>query len=180
MRLHDAELLLLPRPARLAFIVIGLALIPAAWPVGYLAMVIAGGGHSSPFDGSATEAVWGAAMLAIPLIMIVIGIACIAAKTPRRARFAGIVALALPLDLALAIGALWYLNRPDPPLAHPVMPRAPEILPGNAVVLGGPTQVAIGCSAKGDECVTRTTTYDSAGKATTTRKVERVTSPARP
>src|SRR5690348_9903847 len=98
----DERELLLRAPARLALMLTGIALIAAAWPIGFVAMVIAGGGHGSPFDGSASEAVWGAAMWAIPLIMIVIGIACLAARSPRRARFAGLVALALPLDLALA------------------------------------------------------------------------------
>ena len=157
----------------------GAALVLAAWPVGYIAAVFSGGGHGSPFDGDWVEAVWGAALLAIPVLMIAIGIACFAATTQRRLRIAGLVALTIPLDFAVIAGAMWQMSRPDPlPIAHPVSPPMPDPTKMKIVAADGPTHVGIACSVTGDECVTTTTTYTATGK-TTRRTVEKITSPAK-
>ena len=166
--------------ARSGMLLLGAILLLTAWPVGYLAAVISGGGHGSPFDGSTTEAIWGAAMLAIPLLMIAVGIACLAATNRRRLKFAGAVALLIPLDIAVAIGSLQLLMRTEPPpVAYPVGRPPADLGTMNAIAATGPTHVAIACSVKGDECVETTTTYTPDGPVTT-REVEKITPAERP
>lgn len=150
----------------------GFALLLLAWPIGFGAMVIAGGGHGSPFDSNWIEAAFGVTMLAIPVLMIIIGIACLAATTRGRMRVAGMLALLIPVDLAAAVVTMQLAMRPDSVVAYPVQPT-PDLSRPAAAVGGGPTIVSIACSAAGDECVTTTTEHGPTGEKTT-RKVEKV------
>jgi hypothetical protein len=160
--------------ARSGMLLLGACLLLLAWPVGFAAAVFSGGGHGSPFDGSAAEAVFGAAMLAIPVLMIVLGIACLAARDRFGVKVATMIALLIPADLALAVTAASLAMRSDPPVAYPVQRQLPSITSENIVIGPGPTHVGVACSAAGDECVTSTTTYSADGEPTTTRKVEKI------
>ncbi|HEY6048109.1 MAG TPA: hypothetical protein VIV07_03585, partial [Sphingomicrobium sp.] len=133
--------------ARVALLVFGAVLIAAAWPVGFLAAVIAGGGHSSPFGHSPAEAVLGTAMLAVAVLMIALGTACLAATNLRRLRIAGLVGLLFPLDFLVIAGAIWYVNHPPPPVYIPASDA-------NAVI-SGRTVMAVPTCTPTHACTTR-------------------------
>ena len=166
-------------PVRAALALVGVVLLCAAGPVGFIAAVVSGGGHGSPFDGDWAEATFGAAMLAIPILMIVVGIAYASATTHRRIRIAAALTLLLPLDLAVAFTFSYLAMRPDPVVAYPVNEPQADFTTLKPVPSTGPTHVGIACSVAGDECVTTTTTLTPSG-TTTTREAEKTTSAARP
>jgi hypothetical protein len=125
-------------------LVLGGVLIAAAWPIGFILAVISGGGHGSPFGHSVVENVFGAAMLAVPVLMLALGIAFIAASSLRRLRIAAALGLLIPIDLAVIAAAVWQMDQPPPPVIlppadpHAVIPAAPAVQPVLAVAACSP------------------------------------------
>jgi hypothetical protein len=157
---------------RSGLVLAGLILVAAAWPVAFLGMVFAGGGHTSPFAGPLSQQVFAAAMLVGPLMMIVVGIVCLAAINAWRARLAGLLALAIPLDAAVAAIALWETNRPPPPAGY-LVPADKGLIGPARTVATGPTVVSIACSARTGKCVSKQESADR-------KPSSEVTSPAKP
>jgi hypothetical protein len=142
----------------------GLILIGLAWPVVFYGMLFAGGGHSSPFEGRPSEAVFGATVLIGPLMMVATGIACLAAVTVRRAKFAALLALAIPIVAAVGAVALRQANTPDPPVGY-LVPADAGVIPPMRTVATGPTVVSIACSASTGECVSEPETVGNSTSA---------------
>ena len=126
----------------------------AVWPIGFLAMVVAGGGHGSPFDGSASEWIMGAALWAIPVLMIALGIACLAATTRKRLLIVAALAAAIPLDLVLALvaGRIASEPRSGAEFARPAPPLDPK--PMRVTEEGIGKSIGIACSVETGECTT--------------------------
>jgi hypothetical protein len=87
----------------------GVALISAAFWVGYITLVFLGGGHQSPFGQvSWSEWVFRLAILGIPVALGALGIACLIYRTRRDRRRPGFVLLALAIDLIVLIATAAY------------------------------------------------------------------------
>ena len=145
---HDEQIVGWRRWTVLLF---GVVLIAAAWPVGFILAVISGGGHGSPFGHSNVETVFGAAMLAVPVLMLALGICFVAATNLGRLRIAAALALLIPVDVAVIAGAVWQMNQPEPPVIIPAgNPNA--VLPGAPVVTGQPVLALAACSPDRRQC----------------------------
>jgi hypothetical protein len=145
----------LARSTRISLILAGLLLLGLIWPVGFAALVISGGGHGSPFDGGPAEFVMGLALLAVPVIMLVLGLACLACTTRRRLRVLPFLALAVPLDLVVALVAGAYAMRSPSPRSYAV-PPANTAGQAPMVAEGGGTTVSIACNPTTGACITTT------------------------
>ena len=144
----------LGRKARVALIFLGLILIPLAFPVGFIAMVFSGGGHGSPFDGGPAEFIFGLAMLGIPAVMIALGIACLSCSNRWLLRVVGALALALPIDLAVALVALRIASEPSEPEFRRAPLPEPQVQLGRSVIVRGTGRsVSMLCDAENDKCV---------------------------
>lgn len=139
--------------ARSTLVLAGMLLLLLAWPVGFGAMVFSGGGHGSPFDGSVSEWIFGAAMVGIPLLMLMLGIACIVATSRRRLWAVWLLAAAIPADLAVAATAMHIASRPRPPKSYAISAAEADINRGPMIAGPPGRSIGIACSAMTDECV---------------------------
>jgi hypothetical protein len=128
--------------ARAAMGIAGAVLVVGAWPLEYLLAVIAGGGHGSPFGYTPAEATLGGAMLAFPVLLLLVGIALLFAARSGRWVPAAAIGLLLPLDFGVAAAALSIVNRPEPPVMYTPPP------PG-AVIPANPVMAAPACTPDG-------------------------------
>lgn len=124
------------RYARVASAIAGGLLAIAAWPLAFLLAVIAGGGHTSPFGHSPAEATFGAGLLGLPALLLLIGLALISGACTGRYRAAVVLTLLIPVDVAVTAVALREVNRPQPPVNIP--PPDPKTVIRPAVILAVP------------------------------------------
>ena len=136
---------------RWTVLLLGGILIAAAWPVGFILAVISGGGHGSPFGHSLVENVFGGAMLAMPVLMVALGIAFLAATSLQRLRIAAGLALLIPVDVAVIAVAIWQMNQPEPPVIIPP-PDPHAVIPGAPVVTGQPALAVATCTPDRRRC----------------------------
>jgi hypothetical protein len=120
------------RIARPVSAICGLVLAVGAVPLAFLIAVIAGGGHGSPFGNSPAEAVFGGALLGVPALLFLLGLALIRGGLTERWGIAIFITILIPLDAAVAATALWRANRPPPPIYVPPDPKA--VIPGQPVM----------------------------------------------
>jgi hypothetical protein len=114
-KLHDP----LSRRLKILFSVAGAFLLVTGVALGFLALAIAGGGHVWPFSGSTDDVMFASALLSLPATIIATGLALLRPNAARVGIAAGI-ALLLPVDAAIIAGAIWHLNRPEPPVSIPL------------------------------------------------------------
>jgi hypothetical protein len=129
------------RGIRIAQFITGILLMAGAWPVAFVAAVMAGGGHSSPFGHRPVEAAFGIALLGIPALLFLLGGALVRAGLTGRHRLAARLAVLIPLDAAIAAAALWMINQPD----LPVMMPAPVSNAAGAGPMGQPAVAVPAC-----------------------------------
>jgi hypothetical protein len=107
----------------------GLVLAAGALPLAFLVAVIAGGGHSTPFGHTPAEATLGGALLGVPALLLLLGLAIIRGSFTGRWKLAVAITIIIPVDAAVAALALWQVNRPEPPVSYsPPDPKA--VIPG--------------------------------------------------
>lgn len=107
------------RAIRIAQFITGILLMAGAWPLAFVAAVMAGGGHGSPFGHRPVEAAFGIAWLGIPALLFLLGGALVRAGLTGRRRLAAGIAVLIPLDAVIAAAALWMINQPEPPVMMP-------------------------------------------------------------
>ena len=145
----------LSREARLALILIGLILTIGAWPLGFIFAVVAGGGHGSPFDGGATEFAMGVALLAVPFLVLLLGIACLACTNRVRLRIVGMLAAAVPATFVVAV-ALGHAASQPRDGGEFAMPGPPILdTPHQVIAEPGGKHVSIACNSVSGECLQR-------------------------
>jgi hypothetical protein len=111
----------------------GLVLAAGALPLAFLVAVIAGGGHSTPFGHTPAEATLGGALLGVPALLLLLGLAIIRGSFTGRWKLAVAITIIIPVDAAVAALALWQVNRPEPPVSYsPPDPKA--VIPGQPVI----------------------------------------------
>ena len=140
------------RAIRLAEFLTGVALAAAAWPLAFLAAVVAGGGHNSPFGHSALEATFGIALIAVPLLLFLLGIALMRASFTGGHKIAAAIGLLIPIDAAIASAAMWKLNQPPPPVMMPA-PDPNAVIPATSGPMGQPV-IAVTACYPGRGCTT--------------------------
>jgi hypothetical protein len=91
----------LSRRMRMALCLVGLVLLGLSLPIGFVCLVIASGGHGDPFKGSVIDVAVALEMIAVPLLLIVLGITCLACTNRWRLRLLAALTLALGLDVLL-------------------------------------------------------------------------------
>lgn len=109
-----------PLPHRLLLVALGLALVPVGLFTGYIALFFLDGAHGSL---SPLQAAYDAAVLAIPLLLLAIGLASLAATNRRRLRVATFLFWALLADLPLVWLLAHAMMMPDC-TPHPLPPSA--------------------------------------------------------
>jgi hypothetical protein len=93
----------LTRPVRVTLGLVGLTLLALSLPIGFVCLVIASGGHGNPFKGSAIDVAVALELIAVPVLLIAVGIASLVCTNHWRLRLVAALALALGLDLLLVI-----------------------------------------------------------------------------
>ncbi len=112
------------RIARAGSGIFGLVLAVGAVPLAFLLAVIAGGGHASPFGNSPAEATFGGALLAVPALLFLLGLALIRGSLTGRWGTAIVITILIPFDAAVAATALWRVNQPPSPVVYvPPQPK---------------------------------------------------------
>jgi hypothetical protein len=81
---------------------VGIGLIVLSLPIGFVCLVIASGGHGDPFKGSVIDVAVALEMIAVPLLLIAVGITCVVCTNRWRLPLLAALTLALGLDLLLA------------------------------------------------------------------------------
>ena len=118
----------LSRWMRLPLILLGLLLVPLSLPLAYGFAIISGGGHSSPFEGSAAEFAFGVTFIAVPFLVLLLGIASLACTNRTRLKIVIGLAAAVPATFALAVCFGYLASRPHehPELIIPAPPLGPR------------------------------------------------------
>jgi hypothetical protein len=143
----------LPRGVRLALTLVGLLLSLVSLPLGFGFAIFSGGGHGSPFDGGAAEFAFGLTFLAVPLLILMLGIACLVCTNRVRLRIVAALGAAVPLTFGLAVFFGWWASQPHD---HPeLVTPAPPLKSDEVIVQGGGKHVSISCNAVSGECVQR-------------------------
>ena len=145
----------LSRGIRLPLILLGLLLVPLSLPLAYGFAIISGGGHGSPFEGSATEFAFGVTFIAVPFLVLLLGIASLACTNRTRLRIVIALAAAVPATFAIAVCFGYLASRPHehPELITPAPPL--DLDPSQVTVQGGGKHVSIACNPVDGECVQR-------------------------
>jgi hypothetical protein len=145
----------LSRGMRLLLILLGLLLVPLSLPLAYGFAIISGGGHGSPFEGSAAEFAFGVTFIAVPFLVLLLGIASLACTNRTRLKIVIGLAAAVPATFALAVYFGYLASRPHehPELITPAPPR--DLDPSQVTVQGGGKHVSIACNPIDGECVQR-------------------------
>jgi hypothetical protein len=145
----------LSRGVRLALILLGLLLVPLSLPLAFGFAIISGGGHGSPFEGSAAEFAFGVTFIAVPFLVLLLGIACLACTNRTRLKIVIGLAAAVPATFALAIyfGYLASRHHEHPELITPAPPL--DLDPSQVTVQGGGKHVSIACNPVDGGCVQR-------------------------
>ena len=145
----------LPRGVRLVLIFLGLLLIPLSLPLAYAFAVISGGGHGSPFDGGAAEFAFGATFLAVPCLILLLGVACLSCTNRTRLKIVIGLAAAVPATFALASWFGYLASRPHdhPELITPAPPL--DLQSSRVTVRSGGKHVSVACNPVSGECVQR-------------------------
>ena len=125
------------RIARAGSGIFGLVLAVGAVPLAFLLAVIAGGGHASPFGNSPAEATFGGALLAVPALLFLLGLALIRGSLTGRWGTAIVITILIPFDAAVAATALWRVNQPPPPVVY--VPSDPKAVIARRSVMAVPT-----------------------------------------
>lgn len=150
----------------------GAILVLGAWPLAFLIAVIAGGGHGSPFGHSAAEATLGGAMLGVPALLLLVGLALLWAARTGRWVPAAVIALLIPSDVGVAVAVLWQVNRPQPPVIYTAAdPKT--VLPGRPII-------AVPACTPDHRCSSAPPARDLGQGKPRATDIEVVTSPARP
>ena len=145
----------LPRGVRLVLILLGLLLVPLSLPLAYGSAIISGGGHGSPFDGGAAEFAFGVTFLAVPCLILLLGIACLACTNRTRLKIVIGLAAAVPATFGLASWFGYLASRPHdhPELITPAPPL--DLNSSRVTVLSGGKHVSVACNPVSGECVQR-------------------------
>ena len=92
----------LTRRVRVTLGLVGLTLLASSLPIGFVCLVIASGGYGDPFRGSAIDVAVALQMIAVPVLLVAVGITSLVSTNRWRLRLVAALALALGLDLLLA------------------------------------------------------------------------------
>jgi hypothetical protein len=93
----------LTRRIRVTLLLVGLVLLGLSLPIGFLCLVIASGGHGNPFEGSVIDVAVALEMIAVPLLLGAVGIACVMCTNRWRLRLVAALTFALGLDVLLVL-----------------------------------------------------------------------------
>jgi hypothetical protein len=145
----------LSRGVRLALILIGLLLVPTSFPLAFGFAIISGGGHGSPFDGGSAEYAFGILFLTVPVLILLLGIACLACTNRTRLKIVVGLGAAIPVTFALSITFGYLASRPHDHLRLITPAPPPEVNLSPMTVVSSAKHVSIACNPVSGECVQR-------------------------